>query len=145
MGMALLKHGRYQNNAILGYQYNLIRPTKEQIPYLIKKNKIIHGHLDLWFCDQIVEGHIRPLSQFEIKIGPKSWIFERKHNCIIFKYLMSCIMYELYLPEHIKNLSEGFDAKQKVWNGHILELCFLRIWEIHLRNNILYNSHGLLI
>ena len=35
-------------------------------------------------------------------------------------------------PEHIKNLPEGFDAEQKVGNGHILELCFLRIWEIHL-------------
>ena len=39
---------------------------------------------------------------------------------------------KVFLPEHIKNLSEGFDAEQKVWNGDILELCFLCIWEVHL-------------
>ena len=122
-----LAWGRYQSNAILGLGDDTKTISSGWSHYFFINGRF--EHLVLWSNKEhcLWKGHS----------GQTHWTLRGNTNWITYKlnvkYSLKSIVQKVHLPKHIKNLSEGFDAEQKVWNGYILELCFLCIWEVHLR------------
>ena len=53
------------------------------------------------------------------------------------------ILFSIYCryppPEHVENLSKGFDAEKKVGNCDVLEFCRLGVGEIDLKSEAIFD------